>query len=128
MVTKTTSGISVTVETSFQSRRTGNDGPWYIFVYHITIRNGSYQAVQLLRRHWRIYDALNNVEEFTGEGVIGQQPVIQPGEKYRYNSSCYLRSTVGSMSGWYELISLADGSPLQAEIPRFELLAPFQLN
>jgi ApaG protein len=128
VVTKTTSNIRISVETEFQRRWTGNDGAWYIFVYYITIRNENDEPVQLLRRHWRIYDALNQLEEFTGEGVIGQQPVIQPGEEYRYNSSCYLRSTTGHMSGWYEMEVLTDKSPLRVDIPKFELVAPFQLN
>lgn len=97
-------------------------GRWF-WSYHIRIENGGETPVQLLTRHWIILDGRGNVHEVEGEGVVGDQPVIDPGESYDYVSGCPLQTPAGSMHGSYGMID-ADGEEFDAAIPRFPLLAP----
>ncbi len=94
----------------------------YTFAYHIVIVNTGEIAVQLLKRHWIITDALGNVEHVRGEGVVGQQPTLAPGEQFSYTSGSRFRTPTGTMEGRYQFIA-ADGREFEAEIPRFVLSA-----
>ena len=94
----------------------------FVFGYYITIANNSLRDVQLLRRHWFISDANGKVQEVEGEGVIGQQPVIRPGQAHTYNSYCILETFSGSMEGTY-LMEWEDGERFRATIPQFLLKA-----
>ena len=85
-------------------------------------------AVQLLRRHWFIYDSGNSVREVEGEGVIGQTPIIPPGESFNYNSWTEMKTTIGKMYGYYTMQRITDGAMIEAEIPEFHLIAPFIRN
>ena len=97
-------------------------GRWF-WSYHIRIENGGETPVQLLTRHWIILDGRGSRHEVEGEGVVGDQPVIDPGESYDYVSGCPLQTPTGSMEGSYGMID-ADGDEFDVAIPRFPLLAP----
>lgn len=94
----------------------------HVFAYFITIRNMGRQPVQLLRRHWDIHDSSGEDHEIDGEGVIGVQPVIEPGDEHTYNSFCVLKSYKGSMQGYYEM-EREDGTVINVRIPRFLLIS-----
>ena len=99
-----------------------------MFAYKIDIRNNGEYTVKLLRRHWYIYDANGVVREVEGEGVVGQQPVLEPSEAHQYVSGCNLKSGMGKMRGTYQMERLVDGSRFDVEIPEFTLVVPFRLN
>lgn len=100
----------------------------YVFTYKIKIENCSDYTIQLLRRHWFIHDANNTVREVEGEGVVGQQPVIEPGEFHEYVSGCNLKSGLGKMYGHYTMERIVDGKKLMVNIPEFTMIVPFKLN
>ncbi len=99
----------------------------YVFAYTITIENVGTVAAQLISRHWIIADASGEVQEVRGLGVVGRQPLLQPGEIFSYTSGCQLDSPVGTMRGSYQLTAL-DGRQFEAEIPEFTLAVPHVLH
>ena len=99
----------------------------YVYAYHITISNRGEQTVQLLTRHWIITDAEENVQEVRGEGVIGQQPVLRPGESFEYTSGCSIATPVGTMKGSY-FMQADDGRQFDAPIAEFTLAMPRTLH
>ena len=99
----------------------------YVFAYTITIANRGVEPARLLRRYWRITDANNRVQEVRGEGVVGEQPLIAPGDDYRYTSGAILETPVGTMEGNYEMIS-ASGLTFIAPIAVFSLAQPGALH
>ncbi|SJN21807.1 ApaG protein [Sphingobacterium sp. JB170] len=99
-----------------------------MFSYQITIENMSEFTIQLVNRHWDIYDTSGELRTIDGEGVVGLQPVLAPGEEHQYVSGCNLSSEIGYMKGSYEMVKQVDGSIFEVEIPRFELIATFKLN
>jgi len=117
--------IEITVETEYQVEQS-REGE-YVFVYHICIRNNGEQAAQLLSRKWLITDADGNITEVQGDGVIGQQPVIQPQQEHRYSSYSVLKTKVGCMQGSYQMCT-EDGVQFEAEIPMFTLAVSGILN
>ncbi|QGW29297.1 Co2+/Mg2+ efflux protein ApaG [Phnomibacter ginsenosidimutans] len=123
-----TQGVEITVETYYQpdfSNPTHNE---YMFAYRITLENHNPFPVQLLRRHWDIFDSNGEYREVDGDGVVGQQPVLNPGEVFRYVSGCNLQSDMGKMWGHYEMINLLSQQSFEVEIPAFDMLAPFKGN
>ncbi len=127
-VQQITRGIKVSIETHFEGTFYKNYKMHFAFGYMVTIENQSKESVQLTTRHWKIYDSLNNTESIDGEGVIGQKPILKPGEKHRYNSGCLLASPYGSMKGHYNMISFNSSENFKVYIPTFKLSAPFALN
>ena len=103
------------------------DADHYFFAYTVTIRNTGEVAGQLISRHWIITDGDGLVHEVRGEGVVGKQPVLQPGESFEYTSGCPLSTPVGSMKGSYQCVA-ADGTKFNAEIPEFVLSMPRTLH
>jgi len=99
----------------------------YVFVYRIVIRNESDETVQLLRRHWYIRESDGEQREVEGPGVVGEQPIIEPGDYHAYTSGAVLNTPSGSMRGTYQM-TRADGSCFQAEIPEFQLEMPRTLH
>lgn len=99
----------------------------FVFAYTITISNGGDEAVRLLRRHWRITDANNRVQEVRGDGVVGEQPLIEAGASFRYTSGAMLETAIGTMEGSYEMIS-ASGNTFLAPIKVFSLAQPGALH
>jgi ApaG protein len=118
-----TAGIRVSVEARYSPEHSQPASHRWFFLYTITIANEGAEAVQLLSRHWIIRDATGSVEEVRGLGVVGEQPVLAPGESYEYTSGCPLPTPLGSMEGSYQFVS-ARGTRFDAEIARFELREP----
>jgi ApaG protein len=128
MVSKTTDGITVSVETEYQPEYSSPRQWHFVFTYKITIANNSPQTVQLLRRQWFIYDANGEVAEVEGEGVVGQQPVIEPGQQHQYVSVCNLKTGMGKMEGSYLMERIIDGKQFVVYIPVFNMVVPYRLN
>ncbi|MBX2970828.1 MAG: Co2+/Mg2+ efflux protein ApaG [Cyclobacteriaceae bacterium] len=128
MVTEVTQGIRVTVETEYQPAYSSPSQYHYVFTYKITIENQSENTIQLLRRHWYVSDAGYMQREVEGEGVVGQQPVLEPGQVHQYVSGCNLKSGIGKMTGTYLMERIVDGVKLTVNIPEFVMIAPIRLN
>ncbi|MCX7743779.1 MAG: Co2+/Mg2+ efflux protein ApaG [Flavobacteriales bacterium] len=128
MVKKITRGIQVSVETQFRPEHSQLEENFYFFSYHITICNFTDYAVQLMRRHWVIIDSSGEYREVEGPGVVGQQPVLQPGELYAYQSSCTFRAPIGKMRGTYLFEKLNAREAFEVEIPEFIMVVPSLLN
>lgn len=119
----TTEGVTVRVSASFLPEQSElAKGRWF-WAYHIRIENAGEAPVRLLTRHWQITDNDGQRYEVQGEGVVGEQPIIAPGEAFDYVSGCPLETHKGAMEGSY-LMQRADGSTFEAAIPRFELVGP----
>ena len=119
-----TEGVRVRVESRFVPNQSHPGRGRYVFQYTVKIENESSAPVQLRTRHWVITDANHRVEEVRGEGVVGEQPVIQPQQSFQYTSGCILRTPWGTMAGSYRL-HREDGSSFDAAISPFLLAAPF---
>ncbi|HMP99403.1 MAG TPA: Co2+/Mg2+ efflux protein ApaG [Cyclobacteriaceae bacterium] len=128
MVTQITQGIKVSVETEYQPSYSSPSQHHYVFTYRITIENQSEYTIQLLKRFWQIMDAGFNKREVEGDGVVGQQPVLEPGQIHQYVSGCNLKSGIGKMSGSYTMERIVDGTKISVDIPAFIMVAPMRLN
>ncbi|MCM4154805.1 Co2+/Mg2+ efflux protein ApaG [Gramella sp. AN32] len=128
MIQQVTKGIKISVTTHFQGLFYKNFKVHYAFGYQITIENRSTEAVQLKSRFWSIKDALNETEIVIGDGVIGKQPVLQPGESHSYESGCLIVGSFGAMKGFYKMIDLNSGEKFQVRIPNFKFAVPYALN
>ena len=128
MVSQITSGIKISVITSFEGTYFKNYKLHFAFTYQITIENNSKDTVQLVSRHWEILDSLNDNEIVDGEGVIGKKPVLRPGEQHTYSSGCLLSSPYGAMKGNFNMINFTTTRNFKVAIPAFKLDAPFALN
>lgn len=122
MVQQVTNGIKISVETNFEGTSYRNYRLYYSFSYEITIENQSNDTVQLLDRHWKIFDSLNNTEIVEGSGVIGETPVLKPSEKHTYQSNCFLTSPIGSMKGFYNMVNFVTTKSFKVYIPTFQLM------
>jgi ApaG protein len=125
---KITEGIKISVKTQFLNEQSSFENSYFLFSYKITIENKSENAVQLLSRHWEIFDSNFEHREVDGEGVIGEQPIIAPDEFFEYESACSLTTDMGKMKGFYTLERLVDKTKLKVLIPEFELITPYRLN
>ncbi len=128
MTTAITNGVKVTVLTEYQPDYSHPFQQHYVFTYRVIIENNSSHTVQLLRRFWVIYDSNGTVREVEGEGVIGQQPVLEPGEIHEYVSGCNLKTSIGKMYGHYTMERILDGKHFKVQIPEFVMMAPYLLN
>lgn len=128
MVAQITEGVRVTVSTEYQGAYSNPAQNHYVFTYRINIENHSTYTIQLMRRHWWISDLLRPDQEVEGEGVVGQQPVLEPGESHEYVSGCNLKSGIGKMVGTYQMERSVDGHLFTVQIPEFVLIAPWMLN
>jgi len=128
MVTAITDGVKVSVETVYQPEYSNPVNEHFMFAYRVEISNLSDFAVQLMRRQWFIFDSNSSKREVEGEGVVGLQPIIQPGETHVYVSGCNLKTDMGSMRGAYLMQRLMDESEFEVDIPEFQLVAPYKLN
>jgi ApaG protein len=128
MISQITKGVKVTVRTLFQPAFSRPEMSHFLFTYRILIENRSEYSVQLLRRHWYIFDSNGEHREVEGDGVVGQQPVLMPNEVYEYESACNLTTDMGKMRGVYQMIRIIDKENFNVEIPEFKLIAPQRLN
>ncbi len=128
MVNTITDGVKVSIETLYQQEYSNPANEHFMFAYKVTIENMTDYAVQLLRRHWNIFDSNGTHREVEGEGVVGLQPIIEPGNQHEYVSGCNLKTEMGSMKGEYQMLRLLDNHNFDVQIPEFQLVAPYKLN
>lgn len=128
MTSQVSEGIKVTVETYYQPDYSNPLNSEFMFAYRITIENHNTFPVRLLRRHWHIYDSNATLREVEGEGVVGVQPQINPGDQYQYVSGCNLRTEMGKMSGTYLMENINSKKTFTVIVPSFEMCSPFKLN
>jgi ApaG protein len=119
--------IRVTARSAFLPEQSDEQAERYVFAYTIRITNDGAASAQLISRHWIITDAANQVQEVRGLGVIGEQPVLRPGESFEYSSGSSLPTSVGTMRGTYQMVA-EDGTQFDAEIPPFTLSVPRVLH
>lgn len=125
--TATTRGIRVDVTPEYIPGHSDPKNSRWVFAYDVTIQNEGPERVQLISRHWTITDATGRVEEVRGAGVVGEQPVLAPGERFSYRSGCPLPTPMGTMHGTYQMVT-ARGERFEAEIAPFTLVEPYALN
>ncbi len=128
MIKQVTHGVEISVQTRFLPAESSIRHGHYFFMYEITIENKNEYSVQLLSRHWHIYDSNGEYREVKGEGVIGEQPVIESGQKYTYRSGCNLATEIGRMEGSYTMQRIFDEKQFSAQIPAFHFVLPAKLN
>ena len=119
--------IRVDVETRYIEDQSNPEQNYYVFAYTITIQNKGQQSAQLLTRHWVITDSNQKVQEVRGDGVIGEQPLLKPGEQFVYTSGTMLETAVGTMKGSYQMLA-DDGSQFDATVDEFVLSTPRVLH
>ena len=119
--------IEIRTAPQFIAEQSNPDDDHFVFAYTITIRNRGSVAAQLISRHWIITDATDEVQEVKGLGVVGHQPLLQPGESFEYTSGSSLTTPIGTMKGPYQMVG-EDGTRFDAEIPEFVLAAPRALH
>jgi ApaG protein len=119
--------ISVSVNTAYLEEQSDPASDRYVFAYTVTIANAGNVAAQLISRHWIITDAENVIQEVKGLGVVGEQPLLRPGESFEYTSGTAMATPVGTMRGSYQMVA-EDGNKFDAEIPQFTLSMPRVLH
>ena len=122
-----TEGVQVQVESFYLETHSLPKEDHYVFAYRIRLKNLSQRTVQLLRRHWIITDSNGETNEVSGEGVVGDQPVLEPDQEYEYTSRSHLKSPVGTMQGSYQMKN-TDGEEFEVNIPCFTLAVPGTIN
>ena len=122
-----TRGIRVNVTSQYSPERSQPSKNQWFFLYTIEISNEGTETVQLVTRHWIITDATGHVEEVKGPGVVGQQPMLAPGEAFEYTSGCPLTSPFGMMQGTYQMVN-QDGEQFDVEIAQFQLSEPYTVH
>lgn len=123
---KATDGIRVRVRPRFSLADSDPADGTFVFSYHVSMANEGEQPAQLLFRHWHIHDSVGEDAEVDGEGVVGEQPLLRPGEAHEYRSYCVLRSPAGYMEGYYTF-ARPSGERFRVEVPRFQLNGPLVL-
>ena len=124
MMSAVTRNIAVSVETSFLENDSDPEQQYFVWAYRITIENQGDETVQLLSRHWQITDAQGRMQEVRGAGVIGEQPVLTPGESFTYSSGTPLQTASGFMRGSYQMKNQS-GDDFDVEVPAFSLDSPY---
>jgi ApaG protein len=122
--TAVTRGIRVRVDPEYDPHRSRPESSHWFFLYTVTIENLGEETVQLLTRHWIITDGEGEVEEVRGPGVVGEQPVLAPGQGFQYTSGCPLTTDVGKMEGTYQMVETSTGEAFDIEIAPFTLCTP----
>ncbi len=125
MYSKTTNSITVTVEPIFLDEKSSPEKQHYVWAYHVVIENKGSETVKLKSRYWRIMDSLGRIREVRGPGVVGEQPVLKPGESFEYTSGTPLDTPSGIMAGEYYMVT-EDGHDIDVDIPAFSLDSPHE--
>ena len=128
MTSMISEGVEVSVESFYQPDYSKPISAEFMFACRITIENHNQFPVKLLRRHWHIFDSNGQNREVEGEGVVGVQPILNPGERYQYVSGCNLRTEMGKMYGTYLMENINNKKEFQVNIPSFEMIVPFKNN
>ena len=123
MYYETTQEIEVSVEPFYLEEQSDPDEGRFVFAYHVRIQNQSVRTVQLINRFWKITDGFGRIQEVRGPGVVGEQPVLEPGEMFEYTSGCPLTTPTGIMAGTYEM-ETTNGDRFNVKIPAFSLYSP----
>jgi ApaG protein len=123
----TTYNVTVSVESKYHDINSEQSED-HIFVYRVNITNDGDEPVQLMRRHWFIFDSIGSHNEIEGDGVVGEQPLLLPGESHEYVSWSPLTSDLGKMSGNYTFMNVRDGSEFVVDIPEFLLMPKYLMN
>ena len=124
MYEETTHDISVSVEPTFLDDQSDPEDGRYVWAYHITIKNKSNFTVQLISRHWEITNGRGERQEVIGDGVVGQQPVLKPGQAFDYSSGCPLTTPTGIMVGTFSMLT-GEAGMIQVKVPAFSLDSPY---
>lgn len=124
MYSKTTRDVSITVRPFYLADQSAPDQSRFVWAYRVNIENGGRETVQILNRHWRITDKFGRLQEFKGPGVVGEQPILKPGDTFEYTSGCPLETPSGIMVGTYEMVT-SNGEKFLADIPAFSLDSPY---
>ena len=122
---ETTQSITVSVEAFYLDEQSEPEDAHFVWAYHVRIENNGQETVQLLTRHWRITDSMGNVQEVQGDGVVGEQPVLTPGQSFEYTSGTPLSTPSGIMDGTYQM-ETGTGNRFDVKIPAFSLDSPYQ--
>lgn len=122
---RTTRSITVTVEPFYLDDQSVPEENHFVWAYHVCIQNNGDQTVQLLTRFWRITDSLGNVQEVRGDGVVGEQPILNPGDSFEYTSGTPLPTPSGIMVGAYQMLAQS-GERFDVDVPAFSLDSPYQ--
>ncbi|OJX70265.1 Co2+/Mg2+ efflux protein ApaG [Magnetospirillum sp. 64-120] len=125
MYSETTHGIRITVRPNYLDDQSSPDENHFVWAYHVRIENQGATTVQLKSRHWKITDAMGRLQEVQGPGVVGEQPVLKPGESFEYTSGTPLSTPSGIMAGSYQMQG-PDGQVFDVTIPAFSLDSPHQ--
>lgn len=125
MYAKVTNEIQVTVEPIYLDEQSAPDEDHYVWAYHVRIENLGRETVQLRSRYWRITDSLGRTQELRGSGVVGEHPILHPGESFEYTSGTPLATPSGIMVGSYRMVT-AEGRDFEVAIPAFSLDSPYQ--
>ena len=128
MTTQITEGVKISILTEYQKEYSSPSQSHFVFTYKVTIENCSPHTIQLMRRHWHIFDSNGYVKEVEGEGVVGKKPTLEPGEIHQYTSGCNLRTGIGKMSGKYVMERTFDAKKFDVSVPDFTLMVPFLQN
>ncbi|MDE3235293.1 MAG: Co2+/Mg2+ efflux protein ApaG [Bacteroidota bacterium] len=128
MVSKISEGIQISVETFYQADYSNPANHEFMFAYRITIENHNSFDVKLLRRHWFIFDSNSEHREVEGDGVVGVQPLLKPGEQFQYVSGCNLKTEMGKMHGYYTMENQHTKQSFSVKIPAFEMVVPSKMN
>ena len=123
----TTEGVNVKVESFYVDLNSIPEENFYVFAYLVKIKNISQRTVKLLRRHWIITDSNGEINDVKGEGVVGEKPILKPGDEYQYNSGSHLKSPMGTMQGSY-IMTNTEGIEFEVNIPCFTLAVPGIIN
>ena len=127
MYSEITQEIKISVDTTFVEEQSEPDDFHFVWAYHIRIENEGGETVQLLRRHWHITDSQGRVHEVRGDGVVGEQPVLEPGEAFEYTSGTPLSTPSGFMVGSYQMVT-GEGNHFSVLIPAFSLDSPHDIS
>jgi ApaG protein len=128
MISKISEGVEITVETFYQAGYSNQANNEFMFAYKIIIENHNNFSIQLLTRHWTIYDSNAEQREVDGEGVVGLQPILKKGEIFSYVSGCNLKTEMGKMQGYYTMQNLNNHNMFRVKIPAFNMILPAKLN
>jgi len=121
-------GVQVSVDTFYQPDYSNPLQSEFMFAYRITLENHNSFPIKLHRRNWQIFDSNGTHREVEGEGVVGVQPMLKPGESYQYVSGCNLRTEMGKMKGTYQMENLNSKQMFEVDIPAFEMIVPMKNN
>lgn len=128
MIQQITEGVNITVEVFYNREQSNPLSNEFTFAYKISIDNYANFPIKLLRRYWKIIDSNGSIREVEGEVVVGQQPVLEPGESFQYMSGASIRTEIGKMYGRYQMENMLNKKLFDVNIPEFDLISPHKLN